>query len=225
MAGTNPTHRGRGRSVLFFLVLLLCGAALAQGELDSGSVAPPEALSAEVRGLLAPESFAVTLDGAEMGRFWFLGEVPLDASAAQVFGVHFGGLMTGQLFGAVELKRAWSDYKNDSVEPGVYTLRYARQPADGNHTGVSSYRDFLLLLPAAHDPDPGREFPEDDLNRLSGEASSAIHPAVMALFPVWDEVEKTSLVQNDLDQTTLAVKIGGQTYGLVLQGHGEIEGY
>ena len=42
------------------------------------------------------------------------------------------------------------------MKPGVYTLRFALQPQNGNHLGVSSNREFLLVCPSALDttPDP-----------------------------------------------------------------------
>ena len=40
------------------------------------------------------------------------------------------------------------------MKAGVYTLRYAIQPKTDDHFGVSPFRNFLLLSPAAVDKDP-----------------------------------------------------------------------
>ena len=56
--------------------------------------------------------------------------------------------------------------------------------------------------------------------------SRSTHPAVLAFFPIWESIESSvSLLRNELDQMTLAVKQGDLVLGLVLIGHGELEGY
>jgi hypothetical protein len=47
---------------------------------------------------------------------------------------------------------------------------------------------------------------------------------VLALFPVADATSP-AILKNDLDQPTLAVKIGHTTLGLVVLGQAEAEGY
>jgi hypothetical protein len=126
------------------------------------------------------------------------------------------------LIGVVKLAEEWSDYKGMPIPAGVFTLRFGREPADGNHMGVSIYRDFLQLIPAAEDKVLSAEFSNDELNELSSKASGTPHPAVMALFPVWDEISETSLVKNEIDQWTLAWKDGDVTLGMVVEGHGEM---
>lgn len=196
-------------------------ALAAQTPLKPVAASPPEMVGESVRAQLAG-AFDVSVDGSKLARFWFRKELPAGASGAAPLGINFNQLSSGELFGVVELVAEWTDYKDKPVPAGVYTLRYAIQPADGNHTGVSPYRDYLLLLPAKDDQDASMEFDADKLNHLSTEASGTNHPAVLALFPIWDEVEKTSMVENELGQPTLAVKLGGKTFGLVVQGHGEM---
>ena len=43
------------------------------------------------------------------------------------------------------------DYRDQPIAKGVYTMRYGLQPVNGDHLGVSTYRDYSLLLPAAKD--------------------------------------------------------------------------
>jgi hypothetical protein len=56
----------------------------------------------------------------------------------------------------------------------------------------------------------------------SNQASGVPHPAVLALFPVWEEVSGPTLIQNEMDQWTIAVKLGDQVFGFVVLGHGEV---
>ena len=89
--------------------------------------------------------------------------------------------------------------------------------------GVSEYRDFLLVLSAREDQDPARLYEKDPLLELSQRASERVHPAVVGVFPIFDDVEApASLVMNEIDQWTLAVTIGDRVVGVVVEGHGEL---
>jgi hypothetical protein len=110
----------------------------------------------------------------------------------------------------------------DVIGSGVYTLRYGIEPRDGNHMGGSIYRDFLLLIPAAQDKDVDVAWSADELYLQSYGPTGQPHPAVLALFPVYDEITEPQNIMNDRDQPTLAVKLGSLTLGLVIPGHGEL---
>ena len=53
---------------------------------------------------------------------------------------------SGQLIGLVRFARAGSDFRDQKLASGLYTLRYGLQPVDGNHVGTFPTRDFLVLL-------------------------------------------------------------------------------
>ena len=59
---------------------------------------------------------------------------------------------------------------------------------------------------------------------MSLPATGTPHPAVLALFPVWEELSEPGLVRNEMDQWTLAVPFASisPTLGLVVEGHGEV---
>ena len=57
----------------------------------------------------------------------------------------------GQLVGVARYKSKGTDFRGQEIPAGVYTIRYAQQPVDGNHVGTSDTLDFLLLLPADAD--------------------------------------------------------------------------
>ena len=48
----------------------------------------------------------------------------------------------------------FKEIRGKVVKPGVYTLRYGQQPQNGDHLGISPFREFLLISPAAIDKDP-----------------------------------------------------------------------
>ena len=121
----------------------------------------------------------------------------------------FGLFKRGALLGIVRFSSQWKDYKESAVKAGVYALRYAAQPADGDHTGKSLYRDFLLLVPAGQDQEPDGEYTQQQLVAMSQGASISTHPVVMGMFPVWEEPESETVLNNELDQPTLVVKSAG----------------
>jgi hypothetical protein len=212
------------------IVLILIGVACSCGPavaadpvLESLTALPEEGLPDGIRGVLADQGHRVLQDGEGVAEFWLCREQPEEAMVSGDLGVEFAGLQVGQLVGVVHFPRPWRDYRDAEIAPGLYTLRYGVQPADGDHMGVAEYRDYLLLLPAAQDQNPDQTFTQQSLNEASQAASRKVHPAILALFPVWEEVAEPRLVHNDIGQSTLALKVGEGTMGLVILGHGELE--
>jgi hypothetical protein len=181
-------------------------------------------VSAEIRGVLGPDALQVSVDGEPLADFWLRTEVPVAETASSELGVAFGQLRQCTLLGVVRLGEAWSDYKDGQIPAGVYTLRYAINPADGNHMGVGLYRDYLLLVPVSDDTTVDVDWQPELLWEKSRASTGTPHPAVLALFPIWDEVSEPNLVKNEMDQWTLAVPLGplSPQPGLVVQGHGEV---
>lgn len=212
------------------LAILLFGVVLtpafgADGPLavEAAKVDPPPEISQKVRDTLQPEALRVSQGEQPFADFWLRADVPEASSPSTELGVSFGQLKVGTLVGAVRFPAKWSDYKELPILPGVYTLRYAVQPQDGAHMGVSIYRDFLLMIPAKMDEDPDTEYRPDELVQASAEAAVGRHPATLSLFPIYDEVTGPKLVKNDMDQWTLVARSGSLTLGMVMLGHGEIE--
>jgi hypothetical protein len=191
----------------------------AELKVTASDAAPPDGVSAAIRDAVGAGSLEVTDGGADVAEFWLRDELPTKNPPSDTLGVSFGGL---ELVGVVKLARPWRDYKNQAVPAGVYTLRYAVRPADGNHMGVSTYRDFLLLTPVADDTEVAGPGSTDELYARSMKATGQPHPATLALFPIWDPVKEPAIVSNDMDQPTLAVPMGGLVLGLVIEGHGQI---
>ena len=71
------------------------------------------------------------------------------------------------------------------VAPGVYTLRYGLQPQNGDHLGISTFREFLLFSPAAVDKDP-KVLGFDGVVALSKQVIGTSHPASLSLDPPED---------------------------------------
>lgn len=205
------------RSILclpFLLLSLIAATAFAAPPAVETAGPPPEALAPALRSELVP-------DGVRAGSLevWLRSSPPL-GEAREGLGIAFGRLAPGALAGVVRLTSDWTDYKGQRIAAGIYTLRYAIEPADGNHMGVSAYRDFFLLVPAADDPGPAAVPGPEDLYALSTKASRTHHPATLALFPV-DRVAKPAGAVNEAGQPTLAIPFGEMTLGIVVEGKGE----
>lgn len=184
--------------------------------------APPDGTPEGVGAALDPEGLRVVPDGEPPWELWLASGPPTGAAEPSGgLGRAFPDLPEGAFLGLLHLPEAWTEYSGRRVAPGLYTLRYLLRPEDGNHMGVSVYRDFLLLVPAADDPGPDASPGEDELIELSRGATGTRHPAVLALFPLYDEPAPPAVVANDLGQPTLAVELDGTRLGLVVAGTGE----
>lgn len=200
---------------MLLLLSLIAPAVLAAPPAVESAGPPPENLAPALRSELVPEG--VRAGSLEV---WLRSSPPL-GEAREGLGIAFGRLAPGALAGAVRLTSDWRDYKGQKIAVGLYTLRYGIEPADGNHMGVSAWRDFFLLIPVSDDPGPAAVPGPEDLYALSAKASRTHHPATLALFPV-ERVEKPAGILNEAGQPTLAIPFGPLTLGIVVEGKGEI---
>jgi hypothetical protein len=212
----------RVNSVFLILLLSSISAWAQEVQLELTDDAVPEAVSQETVAVTNQGPYTVSVDGQASARFWLREDIQMSSSPSSELGVTFGQLQTGGLLGVVELIQPWSDYKNNSIPAGVYTMRYCVMPADGNHMGVSPYRDYLILISAVEDTDPNDNFNYVEMITGSVQAAGVPHPAVLALYPIWDEISEPTLTKNEMDQWTFAIKLGDQVLGLVIVGHGEV---
>jgi hypothetical protein len=172
------------------------------------------------RAAMAPSDLRLVEAGRPVLEIWLRKDVPLRETPSTETSVSFPRIKEGTLVGVVRLTQPWSDFRNTKVKPGVYTLRYGVQPADGNHMGVSDYRDFLILLPLANDNKLDASYTTADLVALHREAVGTAHPPVMGLFP-GGEVKEPALSRTDANQTVLSAMVGTVALGLVVEGHAE----
>lgn len=206
------------------LALAAADRAAAAEPTVEAAAEPPADLPATLTAVLAQPGHRVTRDGKVLAEIWVRSEAPPTGGVNEgALSVEYGALASSALVGVVRFPEPWIDYRETEVPAGNYTMRYWVQPADGDHMGVSQYRDFLLLSPVADDADPATEYEQEPLMALSEKASGKTHPAVIALFPIAEEpAGGAAITKNDLDQLTLAVKGPDRVYGFVLEGHGDL---
>lgn len=187
-----------------FFALLFCvprNASAQNYKAEALNEAPPTELAAPIRAALAQTAIRVIGPSGPVCDLWLGKAVPGKDNAPQTLGVIFPQLAQGTLVGAIRLPNATKDYRKQLIKAGVYTLRYALVPENGNHMGVAPQRDFVLASPAAADQDAAT-LTIDQTIALSRKATGSNHPSVWSLAPPEDHPKSLPSVfhLDDADQ-------------------------
>jgi hypothetical protein len=185
------------RSVITTSLVLwaLSGMTWAADEYTVETIDEPMAadeLAAEIAEQLAPTGYRVIQDGGRAlweiwpAKKWTL-EADFAANAERLYGFE-----PGQLMGVARLRRRGADFRDQTLSRGVYTLRYALQPVDGNHVGTSPTRDFLLLVRAEDDTSVA-PIEAETLQEASATAAGSSHPAMLCLQKLSDDAQAPAL--------------------------------
>jgi hypothetical protein len=144
--------------------------------------APPKELEAAIASKLQRQAVQLLDGDRPVYEFWFAGDLPLTdkpASAAKALDV----LKPATLLGAVAVPKALRDYRDDELAAGVYTMRFALQPQDGNHLGSAEFLYFAVLVPAKLDPKPDGIADYKALVKASSKETATDHPVILSLRP------------------------------------------
>jgi hypothetical protein len=188
----------------------------------------PAGLSDKVAAAIASSGQQVTIEGVAVCTIWLAKDLPVKADFKPTLNVKYP-FTPGQLIGAFEVqkKSEFTDFRGQDVAAGVYTLRYAQQPVDGNHVGTSELHDFLLAIPAKTDTDPAPLKNLEELHKRSATTAGANHPAIYSLLPA-EETAKAAVLEHDGDKeywiVTVVGKSGGKPLPLKLIVIGKSEG-
>ena len=222
----------RARAVAAILLTCALGTVVQAAEAaraeDSARVeiaGPSEesAVPAALRALLADAGMRVVLDGKPAIELWLPKHIPEATGDLGKLGVVYPYLPEGTLVGVARFHDRWLDFRGKPVPAGTYTLRYSIQPTDGNHSGVSDFRDYLVLVPASADPGERVVADVKALMALGKKATGTNHPAVMSLVPPPKEAKAPSVVAGPRDLVTLIAACGERTLGIVVRGKVETE--
>ncbi len=162
-----------------FLLPLVLLAVREEFTVEALKEPAPSDVAEAVRKELAPAGSRVLRDGTSFIDFWFRATLPTGEARGGP-GILYGALKPTGLVGVARVHGGGSDFKGQKFPAGVYTLRYAAQPEDGDHQGVTESRDFLLLTPAASDPSPDL-LDLKELIKRSAKINGKKHPAVLYL--------------------------------------------
>ena len=171
---------------------------------------PPE-LASGIASRLVPAA-KVTVGAATID-IWLVQK--LERSAG---GAGWANVESGTLVGAMRVSGEFKEIRGKQVKPGVYTLRYGLQPQNGDHLGISTFRDFVLLSPAALDKDP-KVLGFDGVVALSKEVIGTAHPASLSLDPPEDAPGAAlSVYKNELGHEGVVLQIESLKFGLIVSG-------
>ncbi len=218
---------GVGMSLRFLVVLVLGTATTAAAQdsykLEKLNDGPPAGLAPAIKETLEAGGYRV-LDpqGAPLVDVWLRKAAPATGEPAGSKGAILYPVLTdGELLGVVKYAAEAGDYRDQTIPPGAYTLRYGLQPVNGDHLGVSVNRDYALLLPAAKDLEPA-DLPRKKLEQQSAESVGTSHPGILILLAPPDPLPEGPSMVNDQMLNTwgavlkLPLKVEGKPEPVVL---------
>lgn len=180
----------------FAIAFIIAPTASAQAYKVEEAAAPaPQELSSAVRAVLSDQELRVSGPSGLICEIWLRKTVPAKAPG-QDLGVAYPQLDEGTLVAAVKFASTLKDYRKQEIKAGVYTLRYALTPVNGNHQGVAPQRDFLLAIPAAADQDPAA-VTEAQTIELSRKSTTTNHPSVWCLMPGEGDASAPPAISHD----------------------------
>ena len=193
------------------MLAALISLVLIQGAADLGGVKHsdpvPTEIAAPVAAKVAPGGVRATANGTTI-TFWWVADLP---------GTSWAEVPEGSLVGAVKLDADVKDIRGHVMKAGVYTLRYGIQPANDDHFGISPFRNFLLVSPAAVDKDPAT-VDHDGVIALSRQTLGGKHPAPLSIDPPAAKDAPLAVYTTELGHKSLIVEVGKLKFGIVLIG-------
>jgi len=203
------------RPPLFSLPLLMASvlfAATVAGATDEKTLSKvaqaPAGVSAAVAATVDPQAYRVQSGDGTVCELWLLKELAAKPKFKPSLNVKYP-FQSGQLVGVLRVgeKGEYTDFRGQPVKPGVYTLRYGKQPQDGNHIGTSELSDFLVAIPAAADADPKPLAPLEELHKASAKTVGGNHPAIFSLLAPGSSAVASTLDKEDNDRWVLSVPV------------------
>ncbi|MCA2966651.1 MAG: hypothetical protein ACK58M_20080 [Acidobacteriota bacterium] len=205
----------------FITLLFTAAALLAEDYKAAPGGAPPAELAASVSALLHKEGTRVMKDGQLLAEVWYRSEVPAGPASTEA-NLTMPNVPHGSLLAVIQFAQKHEDRRGQTVQPGIYTMRYSYFPENGTHQGAAPQRDFLLLVQAAGDTEGASTPAFDALLALSRKASGTPHPAV---FSIWKEDPKYfkegQMEKQGEHDWVLMRKMGVVPVSMILAGRGE----
>ncbi len=190
------------------VMLSISAPATAEVQISQHDQAPPaDALSEAVIVRLQKTGYKVTDGDKVICEFW-LCETWTCKPGFKPSTTILYPIQPGSLVGALRFPSGGSDFRQQQLEAGVYTMRHAHQPQDGNHIGTSDTLDFILLCKAEDDQEVAALEATELVDRSSMAAGST-HPAMIALRPAVEKVEKLPAVRHDEANDWTSVRVAG----------------
>jgi hypothetical protein len=209
---------GAALAVWVAVLLLVLPLAAADFSTEPG-VPAPDGVPDAVKALVNPEGIVVKgPDGKVNVQIWPR-KAAFEGDPASGFGIRMKTIPEGALIALVNYPNGSSDYREQSVPAGIYTMRYALHPEDGNHMGVASSRDFGVLTPIDKDTEPSKNLAFKDLVAHTKMVGNP-HPTVVRL-EMAESSDTPHMWQDDSEHWVLDLDVAGEPVGFVVHGHSE----
>jgi hypothetical protein len=207
------------RLICVSVFLPLFSAALLAQQYKSGpATSLPSDLAPAIASALDPNGTKVTkADGTAVLEVWFRKTAPSGPKSSGD-AIALPSIPVGTFLGVLKFEGKGEDRRGQSIQPGVYTLRYVLMPTNGDHLGAAPQRDFAAMVPAADDKDPSSTPDLDATVKMSTKASGSAHPAVLSLSSGSGTAGFTKEGDHDW---TLNTKIGDLPVAIILLGRVE----
>jgi len=170
--------------------------------------APPSEVAPAITGALDAKGYRISEEGGgPLAEIWLRKAIPASEKPGAAKGtIQFPFLAEGELLGVARVLEEAGDYRNQAIEKGVYTIRYGLQPVNGDHLGVSPFRDYALLLPADSDKDVAA-LARKKLEEQSAEAAGTSHPAVFFMLSAPADAKLSMIHDEDKDAWSVVLPL------------------
>ena len=209
-------------AIVTFLALAMSLPLAAAGDFQASGGGPPplEGLAEALSSMLQSEGVVATgPDGKVAAEFWMRSSA-FEGEATGGFGVRFDTIPEGALLGVVRFPDTGSDFREQHIKPGVYTMRFGLHPENGDHMGVAASRDFAVLITVEADKEPAKNYDFEPLTQMSMDSSGNPHPTIMRL-ELPDGDESAHIWQDDMEHWVLDLKAAEDVVGVVVYGYSE----
>jgi hypothetical protein len=215
-----------GGSIKFLpRALAICAALalalpLAAVDFSTEAGAPlPDSAPDAIKALVRAEGITVKNPDGKVSAIYWTREKPFEGTPAAGFGIRLKTVPEGALIGVVSFPDGGSDYREQSIPAGIYTMRYGLHPEDGNHMGVASSRDFAVLTPIDKDTEGAKNIPFKELVAMTKTVGNA-HPTIVRI-EMAESSETPHMWQDDAEHWVLDLDLAGEPAGFVVHGHSE----
>lgn len=209
--------------------LVLAGLVVLAGNLNADDLpklkpvegVAPKGLAKPLTDLLAKTSYSLEEDGQEILHVWIRKEIPTKGEASAF--LTCDAIEDGTFVGVYEVKgEAFTDFRGQELKSGVYSMRMSSHPQDGNHMGIATSPQFLVLVPIEEEKS-GDAIEREKLMELAKKAAGTGHPAALFTEPFSEKPKELlpRIRENEqkhilLDIGTKALQAGGKRVDLLL---------
>ena len=178
---------------------------------------PPAGLAPAIASAMQSSGVKASVGGATL-EIWMAQAIAINGD-----GPGWSVVENGTLVGAMRVTGAFKEIRGKVVAPGLYTLRYGLQPQNGDHLGISTFREFLVISPASTDTD-AKVLGFDGVVALSKQVIGTSHPAALSIDPPEDAPGAVlSTYKNEFGHHGIVVEVprksaGTIKFGLIVSG-------